>query len=76
MVMTTNSDDLVSQPVSSALQKRYALPKEKIPRLTKAPTRAQVVNITNTLMMKDCPFTFVDLLKLLPEHRWSTSPIP
>jgi hypothetical protein len=36
MVLTTNSDDLVSQPVSSAHQKRYALPGEKIPRLTKA----------------------------------------
>jgi hypothetical protein len=62
MVLTTNSDDLVSQPVSPALQKRYALPGEKIPRLTKAPTRAQVINITNTLMMKDCPFTFVDVV--------------
>jgi hypothetical protein len=59
---TTNSDDLASQPVSSALQKRYALPGEKIPRLTKAPTRAQVINISNTLMMKDCPFTFVDVV--------------
>jgi hypothetical protein len=62
MVLTTNSDDLVSQPVSSGLQKRYALPAEKIPRLTKTPTRAQVINITNTLMMKDCPFTFVDVV--------------
>jgi hypothetical protein len=62
MVLTTNSDDLVSQPVSSALQKRYALPGQNIPRLTKAPTRAQVVNITNALMMKDCPFNFVDVV--------------
>ena len=62
MVLTTNSDDLVNQPVSSALQKRYALPGEKFPRFTKAPTRAQVINITNTLMMKDCPFTFVDVV--------------
>ena len=62
MVLPTNSDDLVSRPVPSALQKRYALPGEKIPRLTKNPTRAQVVSITNTLMMKDCPFTFVDVI--------------
>jgi hypothetical protein len=62
MVLTTNSDDLVSPPVLSALQKRYALPGEKIPRLTKVPTRAQEINITNTLMMKDCPFTFVDVV--------------
>jgi hypothetical protein len=62
VVLTTNSEDLVSQPVSCALQKRYALPGEKIPQLTKAPTRAQVINITNTLMMKDCPFTFVDVV--------------
>jgi hypothetical protein len=62
VVSTTNSEDLVSQPVSSALQKRYTLPGEKIPQLTKAPTRAQVVNITNALMMKDCPFTFVDVV--------------
>jgi hypothetical protein len=62
VVSTTNSEDLVSQPVSSALQKRYTLPGEKIPQLTKAPTRAQVVNITNALMMKDCPLTFVDVV--------------
>jgi hypothetical protein len=62
VVLTTNSEDSVSQPVSSTLQKRYALPGEKIPQLTKAPTRAQVVKITNTLMMKDCPFTFVDVV--------------
>jgi hypothetical protein len=62
VVSTTNSEDLVSQPVPSALQKRYALSGEKIPQLTKAPSRAQVVNITNILMMKDCPFTFVDVV--------------
>jgi hypothetical protein len=62
MVLTTNSEDLVSQSVSSALQKRYALPGEKIPKLTKSPTRALVIKITNILMMKDCPFTFVDVV--------------
>ena len=62
MVLTTNSEDLASQSVSSALQKRYALPGEKIPQLTKSPTRALVIKITNILMMKDCPFTFVDVV--------------
>jgi hypothetical protein len=62
MVLTTNSEDLVSQSVSSALQKRYALPGEKIPQLTKTPDRAQVIKIINILMMKDCPFTFVDVV--------------
>ena len=62
MVLTTNSEDLVSQSVSSALQKRYALPGEKIPQLTKTSNRAQVIKVTNVLMMKDCPFTFVDVV--------------
>jgi hypothetical protein len=62
MVSSTISDDLVSRSGTSTLQKRFALPGEKIPRLTKNPTRAQVMSITNTLLMLDCPFTFVDVV--------------
>jgi hypothetical protein len=48
--------------VSSVVQKRYALPGEKIPQLTKSFTRAQVIKITDTLMLKDCPFTFLNVV--------------
>jgi hypothetical protein len=69
MVLNTNSDESVSRPVLSALQRRYALSAEKIPQLTKNPTRAQVISITNTLLMTDCPFTFVDVVHpTLDEH--------
>jgi hypothetical protein len=49
LVSSTNSDDLSTRPGHSSLQKRFALPGEKIPSLTKNPTRAQVMNITTTL---------------------------
>jgi hypothetical protein len=62
MVSSTISHDLVSRSGTSTLQKRFALPGEKIPRLTKNPTRAQVMSITNTFLMLDCPFTFVDVV--------------
>ena len=61
-VSSTNSEGQVSRQVISPPQKRFVHPGEKIPRLTKNPTRAQVMNITNTLLMLDCPFTFVDVI--------------
>jgi hypothetical protein len=57
-VSSTISDDLVSRTGISTLQKRFALPGEKIPRLTKNPIKT----ITNTLLLLDCPFTFVDVV--------------
>jgi hypothetical protein len=64
VVSSTNSDDLVTRLGLSTLQKRFAHPGEKIPRLTKNPTRAQVMSITTTLLMLDCPFTFVDVVPI------------
>ena len=61
-VVLTSSDDSLSQPVISTLQKRFVHPGEKIPRLTKNPTRAQVMNITTLLLTLDCPYTFVDVV--------------
>jgi hypothetical protein len=74
MVSLTISDDLESRAGTSTLKKRFALPGEKIPKLTKNPTRAQVMSITNTLLMLDCPFTFVDVISevetLLQTRHW------
>jgi hypothetical protein len=47
-VSSTTSEGLVSRQVISPPQKRFVHPGEKIPRLTKNPTRAQVMNTIHT----------------------------
>ena len=42
--------------------KHYVHPTEKYPRLSKMPTRAQVVNITDMLSAKNCPYSIIDVV--------------
>ena len=44
--------------------KHYVHPTEKFPRLSKTPTRAQVMNITDILLARNCPYSFIDVVPL------------
>ena len=50
--------------VVTTLVKHYVHPNEKFPRLSKAPTRAQVMNITDILLARNCPYSFIDVVPL------------
>ena len=52
-----NLDSMVATQV-----KHYVHPTEKYPRLSKMPTRAQVVNITDILSAKNCPYSIIDVV--------------
>ena len=65
----TNSDVLTSPEVNldsvvTTQMKRYVHPTEKFPRLSKRPTRAQVINTTEILLAKNCPYSFIDVVLL------------
>ena len=42
--------------------KHYVHPTKKYPRLSKFPTRAQVMNITDILLAKNCPYSVIDVV--------------
>ena len=54
-----NLDSVVATQV-----KHYVHPTEKYPRLSKFPTRAQVMNITDILLAKNCPYSVIDVVPL------------
>ena len=61
-MLATISDDLVNQIGIQPLQKRFVHPAEKIPLLTKNPSRALVMTITTNLLSRDCPYTFHEVV--------------
>jgi hypothetical protein len=54
----SNNSPLPSAPYRG----RYILPSEKIERLSRKPTRAQVVQVTTNLLRDDCPYLPVDVV--------------
>jgi hypothetical protein len=54
----SNNSPLPSAPSHG----RFTLPSEKIERLSRKPTRAQVVQVTTNLLRDNCPYTPVDVV--------------
>ena len=52
-------DSLVTTQV-----KHYVHPTEMFPRLSKTPTRAQVMNVTDIPLARNCPYSFIDVVPL------------
>jgi hypothetical protein len=55
-----------NNPLTTPSHSRYLLPTEKIERLSKKPTRAQVVQITTNLRRESCHYLPMDVV--LPEN--------
>ena len=58
--VVSNNNSLVSPPS----QGRFLHPNENIERLSKKPTRAQVVSITTNLLSEGCHYNFLDVISL------------
>ena len=54
-----NLDSVVTTQV-----KHDVHPTEKFSRLSKTPTRAQVMNITDIFFARNCPYSFIDVVPL------------
>lgn len=61
-VESSTAPEVDSNSVAVIHSKHYVHSNEKIPRLTKTPTRAQVMNITSNLLAANCPYSFVDVV--------------
>ena len=62
LVESSTAQELGSILVAVIHSKHYVHSNEKIQRLTKTPTRAQVMNITSNLLAANCPYSFVDVV--------------
>lgn len=62
LVDSSTAPEVDTNSVAVIHSKHYVHSNEKIPRLTKTPTRAQVMNITSNLLAAKCPYTFVDVV--------------
>ena len=62
LVDSSTAPEVDTNSVAVIHSKHYVHSNEKIPRLTKTPTRAQVMNITSNLLAANCPYTFVDVV--------------
>jgi hypothetical protein len=59
---SSTAPEVDTNSVAVIHSKHYVHSNEKIPKLTKKPTRAQVMSITSNLLAANCPYTFVDIV--------------